>query len=148
MNRACCVAVAVMVCVLLALPTLADTLFKGKVALAIGHGTQKGDKLHWTDCDGTNPKEYAVPPYWIDAAANCQISPDSFGLAFPKDDNEQDQLPEDVWTKLSIRDATSLKSLFPHAKAGDTVMFYKGKGSIKLKWHKQMQELRTQSTKQ
>jgi hypothetical protein len=144
MSRSCFLAAIMLAGLLLARPTLcgADTLFKGESALAIGHGTKKGKKLNWTDCDGKNPKVYDAPPYWFDASANCRLSVDSFGLKYLG--AETQYTPQDgVWTKLSVQETVFIKKLFPEAKAGDTVLFYKGKDSIKLKWRDETYELKT-----
>ncbi len=121
-----------------------DTLFRDKTALAIGHATKTGKSLHWTDCDGKNPKDYDAPPYWADASGNCKLSPDSFGLEpiAPKDSNAH---PENGWAQLSIHDASFSRKLFPDAKVGDAIMLYKGQDTIKFKYKGMVQELKTKT---
>jgi hypothetical protein len=145
MNRSRLFGTAILAGLLFVWPTLsdADTLFKGESALAIGHGTKKGNKLNWTDCGGKNPKVYDAPPYWVDASSNCELSVDSFGLKSLQGAEGQKTPPEGIWTRVSIRNAAFLKKLFPDAKPGDTVLFYKGKDSIKLKWGDETRELKT-----
>lgn len=57
-----------------------DTLMKGPHALVIGKGNMTGNRIDWTDCEGTRHKEYLKPPYWVDKNKNCEMSPSAFGI--------------------------------------------------------------------
>jgi hypothetical protein len=122
-----------------------DTLFKEKTPLAIGHGTKQGKKLHWTDCDGTNPKDYDAPPYWMDPGANCTLSTDSFGLAISDTAQTNSASAQGTWTRFVVRDESFPKKLFPKAKTGDTIMLYRGNDSIKFEYDGQLWELKTRN---
>jgi hypothetical protein len=122
-----------------------DTLFKGKTPLAIGHGIKLGKKLHWTDCNGKNPKDLDAPPYWMDAGANCDLSPYSFGLVVSGTDQNKAVWVRDDWTTTTVRDATFSKKLFPAAKSGDSMMVFRGEDSITFKYDGKVQELKTKT---
>jgi hypothetical protein len=96
--------------VYVAVRTNADTLFKDKTAVAIGHGTAEKDKVHWADCSDGNKKDYDKPPYWVDKADNCKLNPHSFGLQV-KDG------------KYVVSDEEQFKKFFPKARAGDEATF-------------------------
>ncbi|HVI08858.1 MAG TPA: hypothetical protein VND65_11255 [Candidatus Binatia bacterium] len=57
-----------------------DILFRAKQPVKIGHGTQDGAKIHWTDCSGQNPEDFEAPPYSLDLTENCSVGPPAFGL--------------------------------------------------------------------
>ena len=126
--------------------SIGDTLFKDKTALAIGHGKKIGERLHWTDCYGKNPEDYAAPPYWIDAADNCSLSPYGFGLVIPNTNPNKATWTLDAWTSATVRDTAFLKKLFPDAKVGDSMMVYREKDSIKFKYDGKLQEIKYRYT--
>jgi len=88
----------------------ADILFNKTTAVAIGHGTADGSKVHWADCSDQNKQDFDKPPYWIDKADNCQLKPFSFGL-------------EQKDGKYLVKDITKFQMFFPAAKTGDEASF-------------------------
>jgi hypothetical protein len=64
----------------LAVEAHADTLFKSRQPVKIGHGKREGSTIHWADCSDQKSETFDAPPYSLDPADNCSVGPPTFGL--------------------------------------------------------------------
>jgi hypothetical protein len=98
-----------------------DTLFKGKQPLKIGIGKQEHSEIRWTDCQGRNPETDKVPPYSLDKADNCSVSPFTFGLQC---DGES----------CRVVDEDKTQKYLPDAKNGEKVQLRIREHSVECVW--------------
>jgi hypothetical protein len=105
-----------------------DILFKGKDPIKIGRGSQKGNLIEWTDCDGKNKTTYDAPPHSVDAADNCTVSPGSFGLSCEGQ-------------RCTIIDEPTFRRYVDAGRKGDQVELQIGKDSVEIRHHGRMVRL-------
>jgi hypothetical protein len=86
----------------------ADTLFKSRQPVKIGHGKKEGSTIHWTDCSDQKSETFDAPPYSLDPADNCAVGPPTFGL----------QCEGDLCT---VVDETKMEKYVPNAHNGEKV---------------------------
>ncbi len=129
----------------LSLPNSAspDTLFKEKLAIAIGKGKQDGNVIHWKDCDGKNSRDYDAPPHWVDSAKNCDLSASKFGL---EPYTSPYALQESDKHYFRVSDANAIHKIFPAAQRGERVYFYKTSSSVILRYDNDTVTLTTKWT--
>lgn len=96
-----------------------DTLFKARQPVKIGHGKEEGAKIHWTNCSGQNPETFDEPPYSLDLADNCSVSPSTFGL-------------ECEGESCKVVDAATLQKYIPHTTSGQKVRFQIDQHQVKI----------------
>jgi hypothetical protein len=97
-----------------------DTLFRARQPVKIGHGTTEGAKIHWTDCSNQNSETFDKPPYSVDAADNCSVSPSTFGLQCEGE-------------SCKVVDATTLQKYIPSAREGQSVQLHIKQHSVELR---------------
>lgn len=119
---------------LLSLNAKGDTLFKDRVALAIGHGTDDGKVIHWTDCDGGHPRTYKKPPHWVDRGGNCDLRPSDFGLK---------GTPAGGFV---VEDEHTTQKYLPGVKQGQNVSFQNTETHVTLSSEGETITLRTRSS--
>ena len=98
-----------------------DTLFKGKQPQKIGIGKQADKEIRWTDCQGGNSEIYKIPPYSLDKADNCNVSPFTFGLQC---DGES----------CRVEDEDKIQKYLPDAKNGDKIQLRIREHSVECVW--------------
>ena len=103
----------------------ADTLFNGKQPVKIGHGRSNGNSIIWTNCSKQNPETFTRPPYSLDPADNCEMSPGTFGL-------------ECGTNACTVSDRSILQKYLPDSdiQNGEKVIFKLGEHSVHLEYKK------------
>jgi len=119
---------ALVVAVVFAIQGDADTLFNGKNPVKIGHGSQSGKNIAWTDCDGKNEKTYANPPFSMREADNCSVRPSTFGLACNGDE-------------CTVVDELKIQDYLPTAERGDKVTLRVTSSSVELRHKGEVMQL-------
>ena len=99
-----------------------DTLFRERNPVKIGHGSQTGSAIEWTDCAGNKHETFDSPPYSLDQADNCKVNPRTFGLDCAGD-------------SCTVVDEKAARKYLPGVTHGDSVNLHVESDSVELRSH-------------
>jgi hypothetical protein len=100
---------------------MADTLYRGKTPIKIGHGEQQGDRIIWKSCSNEQDSNYNHPPYSLDKSDNCSVGPPTFGL-------------ECEHERCRVVDERKIQKFIPDARNGDEVVLHIGDHEVRLEY--------------
>jgi len=102
----------------------ADTLYKQKNPVKIGHGEQQGKKIIWKTCSDKDDGQYVDPPYSVDKSDNCSVGPPTFGVECQ---GEQCKVVDEQKTQKFIPDAKNGDDLSLRIEDQQVTITHKGK---------------------
>ncbi len=105
----------------------ADTLYKKKDPVKIGHGEQQGKKIIWKTCSDKDDGQYVDPPYSLDKSDNCSVGPPIFGLECQ---GEQCKVVDEQKTQKFIPAAKNGDELSLRIEEQQVTLTYKGQAIV------------------